>query len=144
MAGIPTLLKTMTMRYSSLGLIETEGLVGTIEAADAAVKAANVELMSCEYATGGLVTIVFTGGLGDVQAAVEAGAAAAARVGQLVAQRVIAAPHEDLRALLGIIPPVPPCGAAGGQGASPGVATTTKGGTQGTFSTAGSSTPPRQ
>lgn len=92
------------MDKSACGFIETKGLVGIIEAADAGVKTADVRLVSCEYATGGLVTIVFTGSVGAVTAAVEAGAMAAARVGQLVAKHVIPAPYEDIRRMLGLPP----------------------------------------
>ena len=90
------------MDKDAYGLIETKGLVGIIEAADAGVKAADVQLVSCEYATGGLVTIVFVGSVASVMAAVEAGATAAAHVGQLVAKHVIPAPHEDLTRMLGL------------------------------------------
>ena len=80
----------------ALGLIETRGLVGALEAADAGVKAANVRLLGTERADAGLVTVKFLGDVASVKAAVDAGAAAAQRVGQLVAVHVIPRPHEDI------------------------------------------------
>lgn len=80
----------------ALGLIETLGFVGVVEAADAAVKAAPVDLSAVEQATGGLVTIKLSGDVGAVQAAVDAGAAAARRIGHLLSQHVIPNPHDDL------------------------------------------------
>lgn len=76
-------------------MIETIGLVGAVEAADAAVKAANVKLVGYETVELGLVSIHFRGDVGSVQAAVDAGAAAARRVGELVAAHVIPAPDPD-------------------------------------------------
>jgi microcompartment protein CcmL/EutN len=80
----------------ALGLIETLGFVGVVEAADAAVKAAPVDLAAVEQTTGGLVTIRLSGEVGAVQAAVDAGAAAARRIGQLLSHHVIPNPHDDL------------------------------------------------
>jgi ethanolamine utilization protein EutM len=80
----------------ALGLVETRGLVGAIEAADAGLKAANVRLYGTERADAGLVTVKFTGDVAAVKAAVDAGSAAAARVGQLVSSHVIARPHASL------------------------------------------------
>ena len=80
----------------ALGLIETRGLVGALEAADAGVKAANVRLLGTERADAGLVTVKFLGDVASVKAAVDACAAAAQRVGQLVAVHVIPRPHEDI------------------------------------------------
>ncbi len=85
----------------ALGLIETVGFVGIAEAADAAAKAAAVDLSAVEQTTGGLITIRLTGDVGAVQAAVDAGAEAASRVGQLLSQHVIPHPHEDLFRLMG-------------------------------------------
>jgi len=79
----------------ALGLIETKGLVGAIEAADAMTKTANVQLIGKEYAKGGLVTIKIMGETAAVKAAVDAGAAAAARVGQLVSVHVIPRPDDQ-------------------------------------------------
>ncbi len=79
----------------ALGMIETLGFVGAVEAADAAVKAAGVELVGYEQAQAGLCSVHFRGDVGAVQAATDAGADAARRVGQLVAVRVIPAPAED-------------------------------------------------
>jgi microcompartment protein CcmL/EutN len=80
----------------ALGLVETRGLVGAIEAADAGLKAANVELLGSERADAGLVTVMFGGEVAAVKAACDAGAAAAERVGELVAVHVIPRPHPDL------------------------------------------------
>ena len=84
----------------ALGMIETKGLVGAIEAADAMVKAANVHLIGKEHVGGGLVTVMVRGDVGAVKAAVEAGGAAAKRVGELVSVHVIPRPHEDVEAIL--------------------------------------------
>ena len=84
----------------ALGLIETRGLVGAIEAADAMVKAANVTLISKEEIGGGLVTVMVRGDVGAVQAAVEAGAEAAKVVGELVSVHVIPRPHADVENML--------------------------------------------
>lgn len=80
----------------ALGLIETRGLVGALEAADAGAKAANVRLLGTERADAGLVTVKFLGEVAAVKAAVDAGGAAAQRVGQLIAVHVIPRPHDDL------------------------------------------------
>ncbi len=82
-------------RVQALGMIETKGLVGAIEAADAAVKAAAVTLVKYGNAQGGLVSVHFRGDVGAVQAAIDAGAAAARRVGTLIAVKVIPAFAED-------------------------------------------------
>ena len=84
----------------ALGMIETKGLVGSIEAADAMVKAANVHLIGKVHVGGGLVTEMVRGDVGAVKAAVEAGGAAAKRVGELVSVHVIPRPHEDVEAIL--------------------------------------------
>lgn len=84
------------MAEQALGLVETLGFVGAVEAGDAALKAARVELKGYELATGGLVTVEIVGDVGAVQAAVEAGATAASKVGQLVSKHVIPRPHEEL------------------------------------------------
>jgi ethanolamine utilization protein EutM len=83
----------------ALGLIETRGLVGAIEAADAGAKAAHVSLVGREYADAGLVTVAFRGETAAVKAAVDAGAAAAERVGQLVSTHVIPQPDPELDVL---------------------------------------------
>jgi ethanolamine utilization protein EutM len=85
----------------ALGLVETKGLVGAIEAADAGLKAANVRLLASERADAGLVTVMFGGDVAAVRAAVDAGAAAAGRVGQLVSSHVIARPHQQLAVIEG-------------------------------------------
>lgn len=81
---------------NSLGFLETKGLVAAIEGADAMVKAANVQLVRQEKVGAGLVTVVVQGDVGAVKAAVDAGAAAAKRVGELVSVHVIPRPHEDI------------------------------------------------
>ena len=85
----------------ALGMIETRGLVASIEAADAMVKAANVNLTCKEHVGGGLVTVMVRGDVGAVKAAVDAGAAAAERVGELVSVHVIPRPAGDLEPILG-------------------------------------------
>ncbi|KUO69647.1 MAG: ethanolamine utilization protein EutM [Clostridia bacterium BRH_c25] len=80
----------------SKGFIETKGLVAAIEAADAMVKAANVEIVARKIVGGGLVTVIIEGDVGAVKAAVDAGAAAAQKVGQLVSVHVIARPNPEL------------------------------------------------
>lgn len=89
------------MTKEALGLIETRGLVGAIEAADAMVKAANVKLVGKRLAGAGLVTVMVRGDVGAVKAAVDAGASAAKRVGELVSVHVIPAPHDDVDGILG-------------------------------------------
>ena len=84
----------------ALGMVETKGLVGAIEAADAMVKAANVQLVGKEQVGGGLVTVMVRGDVGAVKAATDAGAAAAKRVGEVVSIHVIPRPHADTEALL--------------------------------------------
>ncbi len=84
----------------ALGMVETKGLVGAIEAADAMVKAANVTLIGKETIGSGLVTVMVRGDVGAVKAAVEAGAAAAKRVGELVSVHVIPRPHADVESIL--------------------------------------------
>lgn len=88
------------MAEHALGLVETLGFIGAVEAGDAALKAARVELKGVELATGGLVTVEIVGDVGAVQAAVEAGATAASKVGQLVSRHVIPRPHEELSKIL--------------------------------------------
>ncbi len=80
----------------ALGMVETRGLVGAIEAADAMVKAANVVLIGSEYVGGGYVTVMVRGDVGAVKAATDAGAAAAKRVGELVSVHVIPRPHAEI------------------------------------------------
>ena len=84
----------------ALGMIETRGLVSAIEAADAMVKAATVHLVGKEHVGGGLVTVMVRGDVGAVKAAVEAGGAAAKRVGELISVHVIPRPHSDVEAVL--------------------------------------------
>lgn len=88
------------MAKEALGLIETRGLVGAIEAADAMVKAAQVELLGKEHIGGGLVTVMVRGDVGAVKAATDAGAAAAEKVGDLVSVHVIPRPHSDVESIL--------------------------------------------
>ena len=84
----------------ALGMVETQGLVGAIEAADAMVKAANVELIGSEYVGGGFVTVMVRGDVGAVKAATDAGGAAAKRVGELVSIHVIPRPHGNVEMIL--------------------------------------------
>ncbi len=88
------------MEKQALGMVETKGLVGSIEAADAMVKAANVRLIGKVLVGGGLVTVMVRGDVGAVKAAVDAGGAAAQRVGELVSLHVIPRPHEDVEGIL--------------------------------------------
>nr|WP_305791013.1 ethanolamine utilization microcompartment protein EutM [Desulforhopalus sp. IMCC35007] len=85
---------------NALGMVETRGLVGAIEAADAMVKAANVEIVGREQVGGGLVTVMVRGDVGAVKAATDAGAAAAERVGDLKSVHVIPRPHRDVELIL--------------------------------------------
>ena len=84
----------------ALGMIETKGLVASIEAADAMVKAANVTLIGKEHVGGGLVTVMVRGDVGAVKASVDAGAAAAERVGELVSIHVIPRPNDEVEGIL--------------------------------------------
>ncbi|MBK9168281.1 MAG: BMC domain-containing protein [Bryobacterales bacterium] len=84
----------------ALGLVETKGLVGAIEAADAMVKTANVVVTGKEYIGAGYVTITVRGDVGAVKAATDAGAAAARRVGELVSVHVIPRPHDEVEKIL--------------------------------------------
>jgi ethanolamine utilization protein EutM len=88
------------MSQIALGLIETRGLVGAIEAADAMVKAARVKLIGKETIGGGYVTVMVRGEVGAVKAATDAGATAARRVGELVSVHVIPRPHSDVETIL--------------------------------------------
>ena len=88
------------MKSKALGMVETKGLVGSIEAADAMVKAAMVDLWGKEKVTAGFVTVFVSGEVGAVKAATDAGAAAARRVGELVSVHVIPRPHDQLAIVL--------------------------------------------
>lgn len=88
------------MSLEALGMVETKGLVGSIEAADAMVKTANVLLVGKEYIGAGYVTVFVRGDVGAVKAATDAGAAAARRVGELVAVHVIPRPHSEVEKIL--------------------------------------------
>jgi ethanolamine utilization protein EutM len=88
------------MAMEALGMIETKGFVGAVEAADAMVKAANVMLIGREYIGAGYVTVFVRGDVGAVKAATDAGAAAARRVGELVSVHVIPRPHRELEQVL--------------------------------------------
>ena len=87
-------------KFDALGMIETKGLIGSIEAADAMVKAANVYLIGKEHVGGGLVTVMVRGDGGAVKAATDAGAAAAERVGELISVHVIPRPHVEIEDIL--------------------------------------------
>lgn len=88
------------MVNEALGMIETKGLVGAIEAADAMTKSANVTLVGYEKIGSGLVTVMVRGDVGATKAAVDAGAVAADKVGELVSQHVIPRPHNDVEKIL--------------------------------------------
>ncbi len=88
------------MDTNALGMIETKGLVAAIEAADAMVKSANVQLIGKEQVGGGLVTVMVRGDVGAVKAATDAGAAAAEKVGELISVHVIARPHVEVDNIL--------------------------------------------
>lgn len=88
------------MAQEALGMIETKGLIGSVEAADAMVKAANVILVGKEYIGAGYVTVMVRGDVGAVKAATDAGAAAARRVGELVSVHVIPRPHSEVEKIL--------------------------------------------
>ena len=88
------------MSNEALGMIETRGLVAAIEAADAMVKAAEVVLISTEKIGSGLVSVMVRGDVGAVKAATEAGSAAAARLGEVIATHVIPRPHGDVEKIL--------------------------------------------
>ena len=88
------------MAQEALGMVETRGLVASIEAADAMVKAANVTLIGKEKVGGGLITVLVRGDVGAVKAATDAGAAAAQRIGELVSVHVIPRPHGEVETIL--------------------------------------------
>jgi ethanolamine utilization protein EutM len=88
------------MSLEALGMVETRGLVGAVEAADAMVKAAKVELIGREQVGGGYVTVMVRGDVGAVKAATDAGATAAEKVGEVVSVHVIPRPHNEVEAIL--------------------------------------------
>jgi microcompartment protein CcmL/EutN len=88
------------MAQEALGMVETKGLIGAVEAADAMVKAANVVLVGKEYIGAGYVTVMVRGDVGAVKAATDAGAAAARRVGELISVHVIPRPHAEVEKIL--------------------------------------------
>lgn len=88
---------------NSIGIIETKGLTAAIEAADAMLKAANVEIVGTEKIGSGLVTVIVKGEVGAVKAAVEVGVEAVGRVGELVASHVIPRPHADIEKILPLL-----------------------------------------
>ena len=88
------------MELQALGMVETRGLIASIEAADAMLKAANVVLVGTEKIGSGLVTVMVRGDVGAVKAAVEAASAAAGRLGEVIAVHVIPRPHDDVEKIL--------------------------------------------
>ncbi len=88
------------MQSEALGMVETKGLVGAVEAADSMVKSANVSLVGYEKIGSGLVTVMVRGDVGAVKAAVDAGSASAEKVGQVVSTHVIPRPHTDVEKIL--------------------------------------------
>ena len=103
MPQAPQKKEEIKMVQQALGMVETRGLVAAIEAADAMLKAANVTLVGTEKIGSGLVSIMVRGDVGAVKAAVEAGAANASRLGELVATHVIPRPHTDVEKILPIL-----------------------------------------
>ena len=91
------------MALEALGMVETRGLVAAIEAADAMVKAANVELIGTEKIGSGLVSVMVRGDVGAVKAATEAGSTAASKLGEVIAVHVIPRPHSDVEKILPVI-----------------------------------------
>ena len=94
----------MAKVMEALGMIETKGLVGLIEAADAMLKSANVQMIGWEKVGSGLVTAFVVGDVAAVKAAVDAGASAAGKIGEVVSVQVIPRPHEELSAVLPKMP----------------------------------------
>ena len=90
----------MEVTRDALGMVETRGFIGSVEAADAMVKAANVTLVGSEYIGAGYVTVLIRGDVGAVKAATDAGAAAARRVGELLSVHVIPRPHVEVERVL--------------------------------------------
>ena len=88
------------MSQEALGMVETRGLIGSVEAADAMVKAANVVLIGQQYIGAGYVTVLVRGDVGAVKAATDAGASAARRVGELISVHVIPRPHSEVESIL--------------------------------------------
>ena len=86
--------------HDALGMVETRGFIGSVEAADAMVKAAHVTLIGTEYIGAGFVTVLVRGDVGAVKAATDAGAAAARRVGELISVHVIPRPHAEVERIL--------------------------------------------
>ena len=91
------------IKNEALGMIETKGLVGSIEAADAMLKAANVQLVGTEKIGSGLVSVMVRGDVGAVKSAVESGTAAAQRLGEIIATHVIPRPHDDVEKILPVL-----------------------------------------
>ena len=99
-AAEPVKKEVKKMALEALGMVETRGLVATIEAADAMVKAANVELIGTEKIGSGLVSVMVRGDVGAVKAAVEAGSSSAGSLGEVIATHVIPRPHNDVEKIL--------------------------------------------
>lgn len=96
----PVIKEEKRMELQALGMVETRGLIAAIEAADAMLKAANVVLVGTEKIGSGLVSVMVRGDVGAVKAAVEAGSATAAKLGEIVAVHVIPRPHSDVEKIL--------------------------------------------
>jgi len=101
--NVETIKEEKKMVQQALGMVETRGLTAAIEAADAMLKAANVELVGTEKIGSGLVTVMVRGDVGAVKSAVEAGGANAAKLGELVATHVIPRPHNDVERILPVL-----------------------------------------
>ena len=91
------------MAMTAIGMVETRGLTASIEAVDAMLKAADVELVGTEKIGSGLVTVIVKGEVGAVKAATESGQEAASRIGELVAVHVIPRPHQDVEKILPVL-----------------------------------------
>jgi ethanolamine utilization protein EutM len=98
--SMSALRSSMDGQRDALGMVETRGFIGSVEAADAMVKAANVALIGSEYIGAGYVTVLVRGDVGAVKAATDAGAAAARRVGELISVHVIPRPHSEVERVL--------------------------------------------
>ena len=96
-------MEEIRMELQALGMIETRGLVAAIEAADAMLKAANVQLVGTEKIGSGLVSVMVRGDVGAVKSAVESGTAAAQRLGEIIATHVIPRPHDDVEKILPVL-----------------------------------------
>ena len=101
--NVTTVKEEKKMSLEALGIIETRGLVAAIEAADAMLKAANVQLVGTEKIGSGLVSVMVRGDVGAVKSAVEAGSTNASRLGEIIATHVIPRPHGDVEKIIPVL-----------------------------------------